>query len=68
MQNIRKLAIKQKKPWLHVNPSTLTKKDAVEELADSKSTNHSPKVINVAGRNASKDKMIYDSVYQVIGN
>jgi hypothetical protein len=37
MQNTLELAIIQKKP------STLTKKDAVEELADFISTNHSTK-------------------------
>jgi len=35
---------------LHVTPSTPTKKDAVTELADFISTNHSTKVLNVAGR------------------
>jgi hypothetical protein len=60
----QKLAIKLDKPWLHVNLSELSNKEVVEEVAAFIGTNDI-KVLNVAGKSASKDKEIYDSVYQV---
>ena len=63
----KKCAIKNDKPWLHINLSDLTTKEAVRSLSTFIQANNI-EVLNVAGRSASKDDKIYDAVYNVIND
>ena len=61
----RKLAIKHNRPWLHCDLTTLSANEACEELCkwiDASAI----ETLNVAGRSASKDELIYGVVYKVI--
>ena len=62
----RKIAIDEKKPWLHCDMSLLTVDEAAKNLLswiETKQVN----VLNVAGRSGSQDAKIYDVVFGVIG-
>ncbi len=61
----RKLAIKHNSPWLHCDMTTLSAHGAFEKLCKWIDAN-AIETLNVAGRSASKDEMIYGVVYEVI--
>ena len=61
----RKLAIEQKRPWLHLDMNDHTVDGAVENLL-SWMESEDVEVLNVAGRSGSKDHKIYGVVFSVI--
>ncbi|MCB2215707.1 MAG: putative molybdenum carrier protein [Desulfobulbaceae bacterium] len=61
----RKLAIKHNRPWLHCDLTTVSANEACEELCKWIDAN-TIETLNVAGRSASKDELIYGVVYEVI--
>lgn len=61
----RKLAIKHKKPWLHLNTEILSVSEAGTTLTEWLN-DYDVEILNVAGRSASKDSNIYKFVYATI--
>lgn len=53
------------KPWLHINLSRLTNKEAYKSLSTWVEKNNI-EVLNVAGARASKDADVYDKVFLII--
>ncbi len=64
-ENVRKYAIEQNKPWLHIDLGEYGVVDSIRQITIFIDENQI-ETLNVAGKSASKDARIYEPVYRVI--